>query len=76
MELAATAAGFIETGAVEDYHDAHVQHLNDKLSTDIDGFFSCPACRTKPLTQKMRSKVVAHLKRVAEQLVAYYAISS
>ena len=76
MELAATAAGFIETGAVEDYHDAHVQHLNDKLSKDSDGVFSCPACRTKPLTQKMRSKVVAHLKRVAEQLVAYYAISS
>ena len=76
MELAATAAGFIETGAVEDYHDAHVQHLNDKLSTDIDGFFSCPACRTNPITNKLRYQVMTHVGRVAAQKVAYPAISS
>ena len=73
MELAATAAGFIETGAVEDYHDAHAKHLNDKLSKDGDGFYSCPACRTNPLTHKMRYNVVLHVRRAVARAAAVTA---
>ena len=69
MNLAATAAGFIGTGAVEDYHATHVEHLNDELVAGNDGFFSCPACWTNPLTHtsKRRYTVMEHVRNIAAQ---------
>ena len=64
MKLDATKAGFIGNRAVEDYHAAHVEHLDDDL-VRIDGFFSCPACRTNPLAHMRKNKVMTHLKQIA-----------
>jgi hypothetical protein len=49
MNLAATAAGFIGTGAVEDYHATHVEHLNDELVAGNDGFFFMPSVLDQPV---------------------------
>jgi hypothetical protein len=35
--------------------------------TSVNGFFSCPACRTNPLTHAHRFKVVEHMKKIAAQ---------
>jgi hypothetical protein len=35
--------------------------------TSVNGFFSCPTCRTNPLTHARRSKVVEHMKKIAVQ---------
>jgi hypothetical protein len=80
-ESAAATAGYIGTGAVEDYHAAHVEHLTAALPPGVtrltsghclrlageDGFFSCPACRTNPLKNKKWYIVVRHMKRIAAQ---------
>jgi hypothetical protein len=74
MKSAAATAGYIGTRAVEDHHAAHAEHLTAALPmpgvtelTSVDGFFSCPACRTNPLTHARRSKVVEHMKKIALQ---------
>jgi hypothetical protein len=66
IELAATAAGFIGTEAVENYLAAHAAHQNDTLVA-CDGCFTCPACKINK-TYLRRDKVVAHMKRVAAKL--------
>jgi hypothetical protein len=64
----ATKAGFIGNRAVEDYHATHVEHLTATLPMrGVDGFFSCPACRTNPLTHARRSIVVEHMRTIAKQ---------
>ena len=66
IELAATAAAFTETEAVENYLTAHAAHQNDTLVA-CDGCFTCPACKINK-TYLRRDKVVAHMKRVAAKL--------
>jgi hypothetical protein len=83
MKKDATKAGFIGNRAVEEYHAAHVEHLTTASPmpgvtgynapvgtglTSVNGFFSCPACRTNPVKwYARRSKVVEHMKRIAVQ---------
>ena len=69
---AATKAGYIGTHAVADYRAAHVEHLTIVLPMpgvtrliSVDGIFYCPACRTNPLKNARRSKVVEHMKKIA-----------
>jgi hypothetical protein len=65
MKLAAAAAGFTGTGAVENYHAAHAAHLNSTLVAGDNACFACPTCLTNPLSHAWLSKVVAHIGKIA-----------